>query len=40
MLTAICFQTRHKEEYKTHCGASPCDPSYGGFDQKLLKMVS
>jgi hypothetical protein len=24
--TAICFQNRHKQEYKTHCGASPCDP--------------
>jgi hypothetical protein len=35
-LTAICFQTRHKLKYKTRCGASPCDPSCGGFDRVLL----
>ena len=23
-------------EHKTNCGASPCDPSCGGFDQQLL----
>jgi len=34
--TAICFQTRHKLKYKTRCGASPCDPSCGGFDRVLL----
>ncbi len=35
-VTAICFQTRHKLKYKTRCGASPCDPSCGGFDRVLL----
>jgi hypothetical protein len=34
--TAISFQTRHKLKYKTRCGASPCDPSCGGFDRVLL----
>jgi|JFJP01.1.fsa_nt_gi hypothetical protein len=36
LFTAICFQTRHKLKYKTRCGASPCDPSCGGFDRVLL----
>jgi tetratricopeptide (TPR) repeat protein len=35
-ITAISFQTRHKLKYKTLCGASPCDPSCGGFDRVLL----
>jgi urease accessory protein len=36
IITAISFQTRHKLKYKTLCGASPCDPSCGGFDRVLL----
>jgi hypothetical protein len=35
-ITAICFQTRHILKRKTPCGASPCDPHCGGFDQNSL----